>query len=361
MFPVAVVMAISFPSSFSAFQPLARGQQPLATKEAETDAPVSTNKQTRVERQSAQQTADNMLGFIANDIRRLKSEGASPERISERLAAARQGIEKGYEEAEAILQAKGVLTDELKEEVNEGRRLIEEGLKQLEQGKDIQTASPQSVTDSTEIQTSAQSTGRFSQLQAANAMSLELTTRDGDAITVSFAQSAQAQGSQTESSLNLLNNRHQHYQMTVEGHLDDDERSAIEQLFKSVQDLSERFFAGDLAGAMDEAMQLGFDSKELASLSLKLTQKTSAASHGYASSRPQLPTPALQQLKAPVASYVDSYLQAVEKAHVLKEPATLIDSMVQRLLPDEERMPVWQAFHQGLNDLHTLHNTQPSK
>jgi len=62
------------------------------------------------------------------------------------------------------------------------------------------------------------------------------------------------------------------WQVSVEGELDADEIKALEKLFSQVQDLSDKFYAGDLAGAFDRAMALEMDSEQLASMSLRLTQ-----------------------------------------------------------------------------------------
>lgn len=47
---------------------------------------------------------------------------------------------------------------------------------------------------------------------------------------------------------------------------------ALEKLFSQVQELSDTFYAGDLAGAFDRAMALDMDAEQLASMSLRLTQ-----------------------------------------------------------------------------------------
>ena len=49
---------------------------------------------------------------------------------------------------------------------------------------------------------------------------------------------------------------------------------ALEKLFGQVQELSNKFYAGDLSGAFDRAMALEMDGEQLASMSLRLTQTT---------------------------------------------------------------------------------------
>lgn len=291
------------------------------------------------ERQSAQQTADNMLGFIGRDIDRLRNAGASDARIAERIAAAREGIARGYAEAEAILEDRGLLSDELKQDIAAGRAMIEEGVSRLEAGEslpELQTSQPNLVA--------AQSS-----LKVSNQLSLQVLTRDGDRVTVSFAQSEARSAALAPGQLSVSASSQSGWQMSVEGNLDDAEQQALSSLFDSVQDLSERFFGGDLGGALEQAMDLGFDGQELASMSLNLTQQTVATStRAYSDVQPQLPTEQLETLKAPLASYVDAYLAAIDKASPLAEPEDTLQQLVNQLLPEEERLPVWNNFHKGL-------------
>lgn len=96
-------------------------------------------------------------------------------------------------------------------------------------------------------------------------------------------------------------------------------------------------------------MSLGFDGNELASLSLNLTQQTVATStKAYSQVQPQLPTEQLETLKAPLASYIDAYTRAIEQADALAKPEKTLQDLVNSLLPEEERLPIWNQFHQGL-------------
>src|SRR5690606_16988736 len=125
---------------------------------------------------------------------------------------------------------------------------------------------------------------RFSAL--AETFDLSVTTRDGDRLRISVAQ---ASASWSQSSFAASNDgkstsvvgssqsgsmRIGGWQVDVEGELDDDEIKALEKLFSQVQDLSDKFYSGDLAGAFDRAMALDMDGEQLASMSLRLTQTT---------------------------------------------------------------------------------------
>lgn len=289
------------------------------------------------DKQSPEQTAKNILNHVQNGLNQLRSQGANSERLEQRLAAAQEGIEKGYKQATEILKGLGLYDDELKEQVEAGRKLVDDGMAELAKNiKNLPAPNTMPMLSS-------------SSLSTANSLSLQVLTREGDRVTVRFDQ-AQATSSSSDSFSASLQ---QSWSMEVEGSLSDAEQKALSGLFNDVQSLSERFFAGDIGSALEQAMGLGYDGQQLAAFSLNLTQKMSfsAVQSPYAQVREQLPTPELERLRAPLASYVDSYMNALDKAKPLANPMQTFQDLIQQLLPEESRMPVWQAFHEGLNKL----------
>lgn len=291
------------------------------------------------DKQSPEDTASNILKHVQKGLDQLKSQGASDERLQERLQAARDGIEKGYAQATDMLKGFGLLDDELQSQIDAGRKLVDSGLDGL-------ASRPQSTEQVLPVKSSS--------LALANSLSLQVLTRDGDRVTVSFSQAKGGAFAQTDNSLSASSFSQQSWSMSVEGHLSEEEQKALGSLFNDVQDLSERFFAGDLGQALDQAMKLGFDGKQLASLSLNLLQQSRFTSTSPYQQAQELPTPELESLKAPLASYVDSYIKALDKAKPLAEPSNAFQDLVQKLLPGETRLPAWKAFHDGLNDLAPL-------
>ena len=335
-------MSISInPSQFGFLRPQSQGEdkfvQSAPAAEARRPNDPLTREVLKSDRQTAQQTADNMLDFIGKGVNSLRAAGASEERVADRIAAAREGVARGYAEAEEILEARGLLTDELKQEIDAGRSLIEDGINRLERGESL-------------AETQLQPFASSSQLKVANSLSLDVVTRDGDTVTVSFSQQEERSGLSAPGLLQASASSQSAWQMEVQGNLDEAEQEALSNLFDSVQDLSERFFAGDLGGALEQAMSLGFDGNELASLSLNLTQQTFASStRAYSDIQPQLPTEQLETLKSPLASYVDAYMAALDKSSELADPDKTLQDLVNKLLPEEERLPIWNQFHQGLS------------
>ncbi|MEE3160202.1 MAG: DUF5610 domain-containing protein, partial [Pseudomonadota bacterium] len=105
----------------------AQANKPAEVADTKSVQPVST--------QSPEVTATNILRHVYQSVEGLRAEGASEERIAERLEAAREGIAKGYGEARAILEDLGRLDESLAADIDKGEALIAEGLKQIEAGE----------------------------------------------------------------------------------------------------------------------------------------------------------------------------------------------------------------------------------
>ncbi|ASP40511.1 hypothetical protein CHH28_18360 [Bacterioplanes sanyensis] len=333
-------MAIQIPPSA-----YARSSLNSSSPAARTEAPAADNSAVgkvagivRSEPQSAEKTAANILNFVQRGLQQLQAQGGDSERLQQRLDAAREGIEKGYRQAQDMLDGMGMLDDELKSQIAAGRELVDAGLDALAEDPSAELFAP-----------AEQAVSSSAQLSVSNQMSLQVVTRDGDRVRVSFAQSSSAQASVGDNRLSLRSSAELGFQMSVEGQLSDEERSALDTLFADVYSLSEQFFAGDLGGALEQAMSLGFDGQQLASMSLDLRQQASVARQAfYPAQKPELPEP-LQAVQAPLAAYSEAYEQALQRANPLAEPQQSLRDMMSALLPEESRMPIWQSFSDGLD------------
>jgi hypothetical protein len=76
-----------------------------------------------------------MLDHVQRGLDQLRARGADDGRIAQRLEAAKEGIAKGYDQAEQQLKDMGLLNDELKAEIDQGRELINQGLDQMASGQ----------------------------------------------------------------------------------------------------------------------------------------------------------------------------------------------------------------------------------
>ena len=222
-----------------------------------------------------EKVANRILGFIGQRLQSEAAAGADPAKLQKLLGQARDGVEKGFEEARKILDGMGVLAGKVASDIDDTYQRIQDGLGSLDQrfGAGAPTTGQAAVA------------GYSQRLSAqAETFDLSVTTRDGDRLRISVAQ-ASASWTQTRfagvsdgeagalaasrESGSLLSGG---WQVNVEGELDEQEFEALEKLFSQVQDLSNKFYAGDLAGAFDRAMALEMDGEQLASMALRLTQ-----------------------------------------------------------------------------------------
>ncbi|SDA58865.1 hypothetical protein SAMN03159475_2131 [Pseudomonas sp. NFPP33] len=223
-----------------------------------------------------EKVAGRILGFIEQRLQSEAAAGADPAKLDKLLSQARDGVEKGFAEARKILDGMGVLKGQVASDIDDTYKRIQDGFGDLD--KRFGSAAP-GASDNVAV---AGYSERFNAL--AETFDLSVTTRDGDRLRISVAQAsaswsqssfaassdgkaATVVGSNQSGSLRIGG-----WQVDVEGELDDDEIKALEKLFSQVQDLSDKFYAGDLAGAFDRAMALDMDGEQLASMSLRLTQ-----------------------------------------------------------------------------------------
>lgn len=211
---------------------------------------------------SPDKVADRVLGFIEQRLKSEAASGADPEKLQKLLEQARSGVEKGFDEARKILDGMGLLKDKVASDIDDTFKRIQQGFAGLDKQYGAAPAGGSVAVPS--------SSDRFAAV--AESFELDITTRDGDRLRVSVAQASAAwsrtEGANSESGSLQIGG----WQVAVDGDLDDEEKAALEKLFTQVQDLSNSFYSGDMAGAFDRAMSLDMDGSQLASMSLRLTQ-----------------------------------------------------------------------------------------
>ena len=321
--------------------------------QANKSAEVADTKSAQpVSTQSPEVTATNILRHVYQSVEGLRAEGASEERVAERLEAAREGIAKGYGEARSILEDLGRLDESLAADIDKGEALIAEGLKQIEAGEKPDLLAPKVSGSDDAQQTSAPSGFTLAGTRSSQSLSLQVVTRDGDKVTVNFRQKEGGISLTTPGMSLTASAFSSRFDMKVEGNLDEGELNALQTLFDDVGKLSETFYGGDLGAALEEAMQLGFDGNELASMSLELRQRSfSSVSRAYGESGPSLPTQRLESQQNMITDYVKSYTEALDRARPLAEPKDTLQKMLEALAPDESRLDALRQFNDGLSKL----------
>ena len=282
-----------------------------------------------------EKVAGRILGFIEQRLQSEQAAGADPSKLKGLLEQARSGVEKGFAEARKILDGMGVLQGKVASDIDDTYQKIQDGFSDLDKRFNPDAAL---VGGSTNI-------AAYSERFAAQAESfdMEVTTRDGDRLRISIAQasanwsqsgvvaSSNGNGSSVVASSQSGSLQIGAWQVSVEGELDDEERAALEKLFGQVQDLSNKFYAGDLSGAFDRAMALDMDGEQLASMSLRLTQTTMRQATDAYSAVAQDGGQAASAVNSSLIDYAQGLLDALRSANQVAEEGTAKTSLLDML------------------------------
>ena len=319
--------------------------------------------------------AKNVLGFVTGAIRRAQADGADEKKLTDLLGQARKGIDQGFGDARDELKGTGLFSEDLDKGITKSYDLIQDGLGKFEEelfGKkaDAETETTDSSNGVQVANTTAQAAksdgaqnisvkGLAAAFSGRQSASLELATKEGDKITISFDQQdswqwqqarsnssvnrkaleaygdnsngngrSEAAASRSQSGSSLYYSHSVGFSFSVEGNLNADELKAIGGLVDQVGSLSDSFFGGDLQGALDQAKDLSWDDSQLVSFSLDLQQSQSAAVSSSSSAadskvkdstqaEPVSVTPELSQLFGPFADYLDRLQSMIKEANTL--------------------------------------------
>ncbi|VXC23991.1 conserved hypothetical protein [Pseudomonas sp. 8BK] len=282
-----------------------------------------------------EKVAGRILGFIEQRLQSEQAAGADPNKLKGLLEQARSGVEKGFAEARKILDSMGVLQGKVASDIDDTYQKIQDGFSDLDKRFNPDAAL---VEGSTNI---AAYSERFA--AQAETFDMEVTTRDGDRLRISIAQasanwsqsgvvaSSNGNGSSVVASSQSGSLQIGAWQVSVEGELDDEERAALEKLFGQVQDLSNKFYAGDLSGAFDRAMALEMDGEQLASMSLRLTQTTVRQATDAYSAVAQDGGQAASAVNSSLIDYAQGLLDALRSANQVAEEGTAKTSLLDML------------------------------
>lgn len=261
---------------------------------------------------SPSDVANTVLGFVERRIESEVKNGADDSRVSELLNQARKGVEAGFSSAIEDIESLGLMNEELEGEIGESRNLIDEGIDRIEQTYTEQDASVESSERSAVSESSnapvpeaqnqdipdktlnfAESAYEFfksdeqsrydrgvsalsnvaeHKFASSEKSSFSLKTRDGDTVSIRFSESFASVYQSSNDEFGIALSGKQAFEFSVEGELDDAELKAINDLLAQVGEVSELFFSNRFQDAFVSALNVGFDSTEIASFSLDLSK-----------------------------------------------------------------------------------------
>ena len=193
---------------------------------------------------------------------------------------------------------------------------------------------------------------QYSQLSASEgrSFSFKLETKEGDVVEINaralqwfsaeqYSSQQRTSGSgngpsgiQQTSGVGFEAGNQSEFALRIDGDLDDDELKAINDLLKQVNSLSEDFYGGDIQKALEKALSLGYDSTEIGSFSLNLSQMSSVkAVQAYQSEEAFLKPNVLTELK-PLGKFAAQVSQSLMQAKEnFANPETLVSDLVQNI------------------------------
>lgn len=236
--------------------------------------------------------AKNVMTFVTSSLNAAKSRGASSSELEQMLNQAREGANNGIDEAIEELGDLNVLDEDLSVGIEKARDLINQGLDKTQQelNDDNEVSAERS---SIPISTSVEMANSIYHGQS-NSSDLSITTADGDIVTISFTSLKESQageyfkfysredGKEISYQTGASSYSSMNFSYSVQGNLDKEELAAIDALITDISKIENDFFTGDIEGAFNKAVELGYDEKQLSSFSLELRQiQTSYASQAY--------------------------------------------------------------------------------
>ncbi len=314
--------------------------------------------------EGALKASSNILKFIETQLLRDIEDGATTEALESRLAAGLEGFHKGFEEAAQQLEEMGLLSEEMSAEIGETKTLVLAGIEDLK-SRLIEGSGDASDIDDTGVSASAaaqeaplaslSSASAYERYDSAqkNSFQFSLTTADGDKVSIdasSLRASVTQQyasyipGVETLLQYSEAQSENHQFAFSVEGQLDEGELAAINDLLGQVNDLADTFFSGDLQGAFEQALEVGYDSSEISAFALNLSQtsvqRVTQVYEGVQAD-PQGDTqnqaPALAERLQPLGGFVRDVLEALETASAFQQPGELLQSLTEWFDRSEDR------------------------
>lgn len=262
-----------------------------------------------------------VLAFIEQRLLADQDEGMSKDDLQNRLNAGYQGFMQGYNEAVSLLESMGLFEGEVKNTVEQMFKQVMHGFADLAEKFELENPansealvedetpatpvaeqhapdpvlnqnSPQQVfadflkenlhnQDAETFQTLIEPSQSFyarldAEESSSRLYSFKLRTTDGDTVTI---RSYSDQGTRYQFAQEG-NTRYQQFDVagmddfrfSVEGELDAGELTAITDLLSQLNDVAELFFEGDVHSAYQQALDVGYNSDEIARFSLNLRQ-----------------------------------------------------------------------------------------
>lgn len=295
--------------------------------------------------------AKNVMSFVNSSLSAAKSRGASASELQDMLGQARQGANNGIDEAIEELSELNALDEELSEGIEKARTLINAALDETENKLSEGSISAPSSTSSPSLTSRAVEISSNNYAAQSNSSDLSITTADGDVVSISFSALEENQSSESFSSYTNQDGNGMSYQsssssysemnfsFSVQGDLDKDELQAIQSLIKDISKIEKDFFSGDIEGAFNKALELGYDEEQLSAFSLDLRQtQTSYVSQAYSevANYNEVDNDELNTVVRPVLDFIGDFKELRDNANkILDSEGEQFNKLIESVLNAE--------------------------
>ncbi|MBM6549671.1 DUF5610 domain-containing protein [Marinomonas ostreistagni] len=312
----------------------ARLQASFATPNANAAEQAQTSASKNQNDFSPDKVAQRILSHIGNYMEKLQQEGADNERLSSVFDTAKSAVAQGMADASEKLEALGWLTTGVQQGIDDTQALIDDGFESLDK-MFLQSAE-------TVMQASMQTQQSY---QREDYSQIQMTTQEGDVVSVNlYALQASAQGqaaAMDENGVSFVryesSSQSFAFDFSVEGDLNDDERAAIQQMMQSVGQVSDLFYDGDVAGALQKGLDMGFDASQLASFSMSLSSTQTMRSSQAVSAYGQGAGSGMRSIQEPLADYREALEDTIQKAsEIFTDFRDVVDSVMGNIMTMRE-------------------------
>lgn len=296
--------------------------------------------------------ADRIGSFVALGLENARARGKSEEDIQKLYDSAVKGVEQGFKEAKDILESLKVLNGDIATQVGKTEEATFAALAKL---------SPSYKADTVGKTGGMTSLAAAERYQRADDFSLTLKTREGDVVKVNFSRSLDAQsggvaakdgqGNQA-SRLDLSRTEKTGYEFSVEGDLNEDEITAIQNLMRDVSSVANDFYGGNVQKAFDEVSNVSFDTNQLASMNLRMSRSEQTSSVQQYQSTQQLENPEQANAGRRLGHLADELRDSFQKSALdfLDQAREAASQIMQGLVQQDSRfkdaLPDQQAVYQ---------------
>ncbi len=274
-----------------------------------------------------EEVARTVMDFIGSSILAAQANGASDDDLKEIFEQTRSGANLGIDQAIGELKDLSILDADLSQGIEKSRDLINKKIDDLYENifPSDKLANESSKVKKAEFE---------SQLFTSNdkRSELSITTTDGDVVSISFSELQEYanterleykdNGKDVSGSYSTASTKYNeiNFSYSVEGEIDEEEKTAIEALIKDVNSLQKDFFSGNVDKAFEKAIELGFDNEQISNLSMDLQQtQKSYVSQTYTqvSEFDEKKLPTSEKELRPLIDFLEHFKQLQQKADEL--------------------------------------------